>query len=64
MSSKLTDDEAYALSTPEERAAVDRYRGVQQRARLSGYTTETDMLIWSEAAGIIVKRNKRLGLIK
>ena len=60
---KLTDEEVDKLSTPEERAACNRYKRVQRDAMENGYMGETDTLIASEAIGILVARNKRLGLI-
>lgn len=60
----MTEVEVDALSTPEERAACARYKALQERCRETGYIGETDLLIASEAIGILADRNKRLGLIK
>ena len=57
---QIIDDEAYELSTPEERFAVDTYRYLQQQNGL----TEGQLLEASQMIGIIVERNKRLGLCK
>lgn len=61
---KLTDEEVDKLSTPEERAACFRYKALQRRCKETGSMGETDLLIASEAIGILAARNKRLGLIK
>jgi predicted nucleic acid-binding protein len=61
---KLTEAEIDRLSTPEERFACARYKALQHRCRETGSMGETDLLIASEAIGILVARNKRLGLIK
>lgn len=65
MTVKMTDAEVDKLSTPEERAACRRYKRVQRdMIENGGYMGETDTLIASEAIGILVARNKRLGLIE
>ena len=62
---KMTEEEVAKRSTRAERHALARYKGVQERARLNdGIIGETDLLILSEAVGILVARNQRLGLIK
>lgn len=60
----MTEAEVDRLSTPEERAACYRYKALQQKCREQGYMGETDLLVASEAIGILAARNKRLGLIK
>lgn len=60
----MTEKEIHDLSTPEERSACARYKALQQRCAETGSMGETDLLIASEAIGILVERNKRLGLIK
>jgi len=61
MTKKLTDTQIYALSTREEKMAVNQYREIQRKARENGgFWGETDMLIASQAVSIIVKRNERL----
>lgn len=64
MASTLTAAEIDMLSTPEERKACARYTALQKRCIETGVMDETDTLIASEAIGILVKRNKRLGLVK
>lgn len=56
---KLTPAEVTKRSTPEERAAVERYDAMKHMTWMG----ETDMLLYGQAVGIIVARNKRLGLI-
>jgi len=64
MIKKLTDDEIDKLSTPHERWAKQEYERLQFNAQESGVMGETALLEASQAIGILVKRNKRLGLIK
>lgn len=59
----LTEEEAYALSTPEEQRAINIYRMLQREAQESGVMGETALLMAGEAISTIVARNKRLGLI-
>lgn len=56
---KLSDEEIYDLSTTEEQTAVDYYRWAQQQYGLD----VGDMMMVSQAMEVIIKRNKRLGLI-
>ena len=60
---KLTEAEIDRLSTPEERSACFRYKALQRKAIETGYMGETDLLVASQAIGILAERNKRLGLI-
>lgn len=58
----MSDEQAYEFSTPEERRAVDQYRGLQQEAALNfGMWDTTDMLIASQCIPVIVARNQRFG---
>lgn len=59
----MTEDEVNHLSTPEERAACARYKWLQEKCKETGVMGETDLLIASEVIGILIARNKRLGLI-
>lgn len=59
----MTDAEIDKLSTPAERAACKRYKALQAQCRETDSMGETELLIWQEAVGILVARNKRLGLI-
>jgi hypothetical protein len=63
MTRKLTDEEIDKLSTPEERMMEAQYKRLQREAMENGYMGETALLEASEAIGILVERNKRLGLI-
>lgn len=60
----MTDEEIDKLSTPEERWACAEWKRLQYNAKMSGYMSETSLLEASQACGILVDRNKRLGLIK
>lgn len=64
MVKKMTTKEIHRLSTPEERRAEDQYRRLQQEAKDSGVMGETALLEASEAVGILVERNRRLGLVE
>jgi hypothetical protein len=59
----MTEAEVHELSTPEERMACARYRQLQRNAMETGVMGETALLEASQAIGILVARNKRLGLI-
>lgn len=59
----MTDAEIDRLSTPEERRACAMYKGLQADARETGVMGETALLTASQVIGILVARNKRLGLI-
>lgn len=58
----MTDDEAYKLSTQEERVWVDKYKMLQADALRSGYMSEGQLLEASQCVSHIIERNKRLGL--
>jgi hypothetical protein len=60
---KMTDEEIDRLSTPQERSAKIRYEALQRDAMLSGVMGETELLMASEAIGILAARNERLGLV-
>lgn len=60
----MTDEEVDKLSTPEERRAFNQYEHLQRQAKLNGFMSEGDLLLASQAIGILAVRNKRLGLIK
>lgn len=60
----MTMEEIDGLSTPQERFAEKQYQRLQRDAELhGGMVGETALLELSEAVGILVKRNKRLGLV-
>lgn len=59
----MTETEIDKLSTLEERVACTRYKRLQHDAIESGFMSETALLEASQAIGILVARNKRLGLI-
>jgi len=60
---ELSDEEIHAQSTEDEIHAERQWRRLQKESQEKGYMTETDLLEASQAAGILVARNKRLGLI-
>jgi hypothetical protein len=60
----MTDEEVDAQSTEAERAAKQRWLARRERYRDGDPCTETDLLQASQDVGILVERNKRLGLIK
>lgn len=60
----MTDEEVAKLSTPHERWAEAKYNALQQEARDNNDTIgETGLLELSQVVGVLVERNKRLGLI-
>ncbi len=60
----LTAEEVRARSTERERWAHDQWERLQREAKENGNRMgETALLEASEACGILVERNKRLGLI-
>lgn len=60
----MTTEEIERLSTPDERRAEALYRALQREAiDNGGMMGETALLELSETVGILVARNKRLGLI-
>lgn len=58
----MTEQEAYALSTAEEKAALDQYNAIRSQGRMHGYVTETQLLRLSQIMAVIEIRNARLGL--
>ena len=61
----MTDEQIDKLSTSEERFAKKQYERLQREAQENGgYMGETALLEASQAIGILVSRNKRLGLVK
>ena len=65
MTKKLTEAEVYKKSTERERWAERQYQRLQREANLAGgFMNETALLEASQAIGILVERNKRLGLIE
>lgn len=54
--------EIYEKSTKEERLAEVQYKDLQDKAKSQGYITEGQLLLLSQVVGILVARNKRLGL--
>jgi hypothetical protein len=59
----MTKEEIHRLSTPRERWAEGQWRRLQREAEETGTMGETALLEASEAIGVLVERNKRLGLI-
>lgn len=59
----MTFREVYRKSTPQERWAERKYRELQHEAKVRGWMDETALLETSQVMGILVERNKRLGLI-
>jgi len=61
----MTREEVYKLSTPEERRAERLFATLKEEAaENNGMMGETALLELSQTVGILVERNKRLGLIQ
>lgn len=60
----MDEKEIERLSTPEELFAEQQWKRLAREAKLNGFMDETALLEASEAIGLLVQRNKRLGLIK
>jgi hypothetical protein len=61
----MTEQEVYEKSTEEERFALRQYQRLQREAKENGgMMGETALLEASQAIGVLVARNKRLGLVK